>query len=233
MKLRSAARQAGFTLVEIAIVLVIIGLLLVGVLQGQEMIENSKTKSVVSDMKAIQAAYNAYVDRYKNFPGDEAGATMGNRGWAGLAATGGDADGVLELAVADTFANAGGAGNEQAGFWRALRGSGLIAGDPAATGVAALPRHAAGGLIGVASGTVYNISGIFVCASGLSTKQASAVDTLIDGTLPATQIGANAGALRAATNATNPLAPVVAAPAGTAYNETTQLNPWTVCMKIA
>ena len=55
MKLQKVARQAGFTLVEIAIVLVIIGLLLVGVLQGQEMIENTKTKSIVNDMKAIQA----------------------------------------------------------------------------------------------------------------------------------------------------------------------------------
>ncbi len=42
-------RQHGFTLVEIAIVLVIIGLLLGGVLKGQEMIENARIKSVVGD----------------------------------------------------------------------------------------------------------------------------------------------------------------------------------------
>ena len=56
MKRFSKAKQSGFTLVEIAIVLVIIGLLLAGVLKGQELIENSKIKSIVNDMKAVQAA---------------------------------------------------------------------------------------------------------------------------------------------------------------------------------
>ena len=50
--------QSGFTLVEIAIVLVIIGLLLGGVLKGQEMIENARIKSIVNDMNGVSAAYN-------------------------------------------------------------------------------------------------------------------------------------------------------------------------------
>ena len=63
MEHRNFARPSGFPLVEIAIVLVIIGLLLGGVLKGQELIENSRIKSIVNDMKAIQAAYNGYIDR--------------------------------------------------------------------------------------------------------------------------------------------------------------------------
>jgi prepilin-type N-terminal cleavage/methylation domain-containing protein len=222
-------KQQGFTLIEMAIVLVIIGLLIGGVLKGQELIENSKTKAVVSDMKAVQASYNGYIDRYKAIPGDETAATMTNRGWLGT--TGGNGDGVLGITAAQTFTNAG----EQAGFWRALRGSGLMTGDPAATAVVAgLPRHSGGGLLGVTTGAVYGQSGTFVCASGLSTKQAGAIDVLIDGPLPATQIGNNAGSLLGDTGAANPLPPVspLPTPAGTAYSETAQINPWTVCMKI-
>ena len=63
MNVRSSARQTGFTLVEIAIVLVIIGILLVGVLQGQEMIQNSRIKSAKAGMDGVANAYNAYVDR--------------------------------------------------------------------------------------------------------------------------------------------------------------------------
>lgn len=62
--------QKGFTLVEIAIVLVIIGLLLGGVLKGQELIENSKIKSVTNDFDGISAAYYGYQDRTGLVPGD-------------------------------------------------------------------------------------------------------------------------------------------------------------------
>jgi len=49
-------QQAGFTLVEIAIVLVIIGLLLGGILKGQEMITQAKIKNLINDMNGITAA---------------------------------------------------------------------------------------------------------------------------------------------------------------------------------
>ncbi|MBK6999553.1 MAG: prepilin-type N-terminal cleavage/methylation domain-containing protein [Rhodoferax sp.] len=231
----SRSRQSGFTLVEIAIVLVIIGLLLGGVLKGQELIENSKTKAIVNDMKAIQAAYNGYIDRYKAIPGDETAATMLARGWAGTAGApaGTAGNGVLNITAAQTFTS-GAAATEAAAYWRGLRASGLLAGDPTVVAVAALPRHASGGLLGVTSDPagIYGQSGTFVCAAGLSTKQAAAIDALVDGALPATNIGNNVGTLRAATNAANPLAPANAAPAALAYNETTTTTPWTVCMRI-
>jgi prepilin-type N-terminal cleavage/methylation domain-containing protein len=230
MKLRNMARQTGFTLVEIAIVLVIVGILLVGVLQGQEMIDNSKAKGVVSEMKAYQAAYSAYLDRYRTMPGDDTAAVMTTRGWAG--GTGGNGDGVLAWPVATTFPNAGA---ERNAFWRAMRGSGLMGGDPnSVVGVANLPKNSAGGLLSVANGGVYGVSGQFVCASGLSTKLAMAVDILIDGPLPANQIGNNVGSLLGATGAA-PLAPAAVTPAATAYvtDGAAAINtPWTVCMKI-
>ena len=231
MKRFSKAKQSGFTLVEIAIVLVIIGLLLAGVLKGQELIGNSKIKSIVNDMKAVQAAYNGYLDRYKAIPGDETLATAAARGWgASAAGGGGNANGVLLITAAQTFAN----GGEQRPFWRALRASGLITGDPTgAAGAAGLPKHAGGGVMGVTSDPAgaYGQTGVAVCVAGLTTKQAAGVDTLVDGALPATQIGNNLGSVRGAAGAANPLVPTAAVPAGTAYNETLA-NTWTICMKI-
>ena len=70
MNTHNVQNQKGFTLVEIAIVLVIIGLLLGGVLKGQELITNSKIKSVTQDLEGIAAAYYAYQDRTGTIAGD-------------------------------------------------------------------------------------------------------------------------------------------------------------------
>src|SRR5580658_139392 len=67
-------KQSGFTLVEIAIVLVIIGLLLGGILKGQEMITQAKIKNVVSDFNGIASALYGYQDRYRALPGNDSNA---------------------------------------------------------------------------------------------------------------------------------------------------------------
>ena len=53
-------RQSGFTLVEIAIVLVIIGLLLGGVLKGQELINNAKVKNLSNDFRGVSSFVYVY-----------------------------------------------------------------------------------------------------------------------------------------------------------------------------
>jgi len=68
---KQVANPKGFTLIEIAIVLVIIGLLIGGVLKGQQLIENSKVKNAANDMNGVIAAYNGYLDQYKRLPGDD------------------------------------------------------------------------------------------------------------------------------------------------------------------
>lgn len=214
-------KQSGFTLVEIAIVLVIIGLLLGGVLKGQEMIENSRIKSIVGDLKGVSAAFNAYQDRYRAIPGDETNATMTARGWNVTA--NGNPNGALAITLLQTFQN----GGEQVGFWQALRAANLATGASDAVGVAALPRSGTGGLIGVTVAP-YGLTGISVCTAGLTTKQAAGVDTAIDGTLPATNVGNNTGETRGLNGAANPLAPTAGAPAATVYNETTA-GTWTLC----
>ncbi|MFK5949192.1 MAG: prepilin-type N-terminal cleavage/methylation domain-containing protein [Methylococcales bacterium] len=63
-------KQRGFTLIEIAIVLVIIGLLLGGVLKGQELIKNAKVRNTISSMDELKAAIFGFQDRYRATPGD-------------------------------------------------------------------------------------------------------------------------------------------------------------------
>ena len=68
-------RQAGFTLIEIAIVLVIIGLLLGGVLKGQELITAARVRNLISTQDGVKAAYFGFLDRYRALPGDYNAAT--------------------------------------------------------------------------------------------------------------------------------------------------------------
>jgi prepilin-type N-terminal cleavage/methylation domain-containing protein len=226
--MKSFKKQAGFTLVEIAIVLVIVGLLLAGVLKGQELIESSRIKAIATDVRGIQAAFNGYVDRFRAIPGDELAATMTNRGWAGVAGAAA-ADGTLVIAANQTFNN----GGEQAGFWRALRASGLIAGNPAAPAtVDGLPRHSGGGLMGVTNG-VWGMAGPSICVANLTTAQAAGLDAMIDGPLPADQIGNNLGEVRAIRGAANVLPTVIAGgPAASVYNNTVATTNWTVCVRM-
>src|SRR3990170_4404921 len=85
-------RQRGFTLVEIAIVLVIIGLLLGGILKGQEMITQAKIKNVINDFNGLSAALYSYQDRYRALPGDDLNAATR---WATQVAVAGDGNGVF------------------------------------------------------------------------------------------------------------------------------------------
>ena len=63
-------KQRGFTLVEIAIVLVIIGLLLGGILKGQELITSARVRNIADQNSGVQAAYYGFIDRYRQVPGD-------------------------------------------------------------------------------------------------------------------------------------------------------------------
>ncbi|HEU5284521.1 MAG TPA: prepilin-type N-terminal cleavage/methylation domain-containing protein [Burkholderiales bacterium] len=68
-------KQTGFTLIEIAIVLVIIGLLLGGVLKGQELITSARVRNLISQQDGVKAAYFGFLDRFRSLPGDYSLAT--------------------------------------------------------------------------------------------------------------------------------------------------------------
>jgi prepilin-type N-terminal cleavage/methylation domain-containing protein len=62
--------QAGFTLVELSIVLIVIGLLIAGVLKGKELIENSKITSTVMQVETYSQATVTFRKSYSRYPGD-------------------------------------------------------------------------------------------------------------------------------------------------------------------
>ena len=93
---RSRKKQGGFTLIEIAIVLVIIGLLLGGVLKGQELINTARVRALNNTVDGITAAWFSFQDRYRAYPGDYSKAVVNlpdPSGTAGTIVKNGDGNG--------------------------------------------------------------------------------------------------------------------------------------------
>jgi prepilin-type N-terminal cleavage/methylation domain-containing protein len=171
----------GFTLVEIAIVLVIIGLLLGGVLKGQELITQAKIKNVANDFNGISAAFYGYQDRYKRLPGDDPGAkarwgaAFGTESAGDGTANKGDGDNVVEGTYASETNT-----DESRLFWAELRLAGFVAGDATSlAGSATQPLNAAGGILGVESNRL-GLSGLLICSGSLPARIAQAIDSQFD-----------------------------------------------------
>jgi prepilin-type N-terminal cleavage/methylation domain-containing protein len=91
-------RKAGFTLIELSIVLVIIGLLVGGILTGRDLILSATIRSQTSQFQEIETQINAFRLKYGCLPGDCANATdyFGTVAPSGVAITNGDGDGSIQ-----------------------------------------------------------------------------------------------------------------------------------------
>jgi prepilin-type N-terminal cleavage/methylation domain-containing protein len=144
----------GFTLVEIAMVLVVVGLLMGGVLKGQEMITNAKLKRIESDFAGLAAATFSYQDRYLQLPGDDSKAFQRFNMYSNAALVNGDGDGIIDgdWNVAATGNIDAGGGTEETGkFFAHLRAAGLIAGGGIDD---TKPTNAYGGQVGIRDGSL-------------------------------------------------------------------------------
>lgn len=136
--------QQGFTLIEIAIVLVIIGLLLGGVLKGQELIQNARVRNVIALQDGVKAAFFGFQDRYRGVPGDYLPANAAaNIPGAGTTSCGGDGDSLIEDSGTST--------TEFVCAWYHLSKAGFISGNYSGTGTDAdasnSPANPFGGLL--------------------------------------------------------------------------------------
>ena len=175
-------QQSGFTLVEIAIVLVIIGLLLGGVLKGQELVNNAKVKNLANDFRGISSFVYAYQDRFRALPGDDRAAnTHLNGGTNAAAANLGNAriNGAWN-SVTNT--------DESFLFWQHVRLAGLATGSTAIAAADYIPRNAEGGVIGVTSDPLLTAANpiapypasFYVCSQGIQGRFARQIDTTLD-----------------------------------------------------
>lgn len=176
--------QAGFTLIELAIVLVIIGLLLGGVLKGQELINSAKVKNMASDFKNTQVYIYGYQDRFRAIPGDDSKASLHVGGADATAVTGTTGDGLI-TGEWDSVTTT----NESFLFWQHVRLAGLAPGPTTfadATQLAAYqPTNADGGRVGVQSvSTLTEITGMrgafAICSGGILGRFAVQLDTTLD-----------------------------------------------------
>jgi len=227
--MKSFKKQAGFTLVEIAIVLVIVGLLLAGVLKGQELIENSRISSLAKDMDSMTAAVASYRERYRGLPGDSATAnTHAENGWGADAFSAAAPAPNGQIGAVGTTFTVG--ANENTMAMVSMMYAGFIGGNPRAglPATIARPLHAADGAIAVSAGAFGFIGRNVVCLNGLNGKAAGALDRRFDDGNPSTgDIRANRIALPG-----NPAAGIPAV--GTQYSEAAADNavPVTLCRQI-
>jgi prepilin-type N-terminal cleavage/methylation domain-containing protein len=177
-KFRKMSNEKGFTLVELAIVLVIIGIILAGIIKGQELITNAKIKRAFTAQKEMTAAIYTYYDRYGKFPGDD------NTAIARWGATyNGNGNGIIEGGTIGTdaapgtmFTCAANTGSETCAMWEHLRLAGIISGT-ATVGAGRLnPSHPYGGTIGVVNGTVSGLTANWIGLSRLPENVAQTLD---------------------------------------------------------
>jgi len=216
-------KQSGFTLIELAIVLVIIGLLLGGVLKGQELINSAKVKNMAADFKNTQVFIYGYQDKYKAIPGDDPAAASRNTGavTATTPATG-QGNGLIGGNWDSTTAT-----DESYLFWQHVRLAGLAPGPTAVADANYAPRNADGGRLGIQS--VANstnlpslptaIPGAYViCSGSILGKFAKQIDTTLDDSATDT------GSVRVYATGGTAWLPTTG---GTAINDN---SPYNVCM---
>lgn len=123
--------QKAFSLVELSIVLVILGLLVGGILAGKSLVKASELRKVINDLHDYRTAMYSFRDKYFYWPGDMPNATS----FWGSSVYNGNGNAIIEDANAS--ANAQG---ENLGAWQHLQAAGLIKGAFTGANASATPR---------------------------------------------------------------------------------------------
>lgn len=163
-------KRSGFTLVELSIVLIVIGILTGGILKGQDVIRNAKLKRIASDFANVVTAMYTYEDRYDQLPGDDATSVI-----AASMPTPGNEDGIISA-------------TESKMVFRHLRKAGLLQGDSDSSAL----QHALNGQIHVIQASqvgsiladndesIAELHSSSVCFDNVSTDDAQVLDSQND-----------------------------------------------------
>jgi hypothetical protein len=158
--------------------LVIIGLLLGGILKGQELINSARVKNLSTDFRNIPVFIYGYQDRFRALPGDDSAVathlTGGTRATTGSTPGNGGIDGAWN-SITNT--------HESFLFWQHVRLAGLAPGPTSTAAADYLPLNAAGGRIGIQSAAPFtgmNIGTYFICSTGISGRFAKQLDSQLD-----------------------------------------------------
>jgi len=169
-------KQSGFTLIEIAIVMAIIGLLITLTIKGREMVESSRAKSLANDFRDIQVAIFGYQDRFRAMPGDDPAATA-NLSSSNASIHNGNGnlriEGDLNTYLSESFF-----------LWQHVRLAGFLQGIANAEASGYVPLNNSGGALGVADISNAPITGMgggyIICSDNISGRLVKQLDMMLD-----------------------------------------------------